>query len=128
MLGHPLRMTLGCARRSLTDGSTARTSWLAKTHPCLVDFNALPPEQQVKDYLFKAVVQSLVTEYEMGNWSGFTTNEICPAEMILAQHIRYLRADTKLLAIFGKRIRLVPFGKVLDVGAIPVPYATLPRL
>src|SRR4051812_37117375 len=25
----------------------------AKTHPCIVPFNGLPPEQQIKDYLFK---------------------------------------------------------------------------
>jgi hypothetical protein len=28
----------------------------AKTHPCLVPFSALPPEQQVKDMVFKAIV------------------------------------------------------------------------
>jgi hypothetical protein len=31
----------------------------AKTHPCLVAFDQLPPEQQAKDYLFKAVVSAL---------------------------------------------------------------------
>lgn len=30
-----------------------------KTHPCLVPFDQLPPEQQAKDHLFKAVVCSL---------------------------------------------------------------------
>lgn len=30
-----------------------------KTHPCLVPFEDLPPEQQAKDYLFKAVVGAL---------------------------------------------------------------------
>lgn len=30
-----------------------------KEHPCLVPFDHLPLEQQVKDYLFRAVVQSL---------------------------------------------------------------------
>ena len=33
-----------------------------KEHPCLVSFDRLPQEQQVKHYLFKAVVRSLVTE------------------------------------------------------------------
>lgn len=28
----------------------------AKTHPCIVPFDQLPPEQQIKDYLFSAVV------------------------------------------------------------------------
>lgn len=30
-----------------------------KTHPCLVPFDELPPEQQAKDYLFRQVVKSL---------------------------------------------------------------------
>lgn len=30
-----------------------------KLHPCLVPFSSLPEEQQVKDYLFKQVVNSL---------------------------------------------------------------------
>lgn len=32
----------------------------AKTHPCLVKFNELPPEQQAKDYLFRSVVHSML--------------------------------------------------------------------
>lgn len=32
-----------------------------KQHPCLVPFEQLPKEQQVKDYLFKAVVDSFKT-------------------------------------------------------------------
>jgi len=31
----------------------------AKTHPCLVSFDLLPPEQQAKDKLFAAVVKAL---------------------------------------------------------------------
>lgn len=31
----------------------------AKTHPCLVPFDELPPYQQAKDHLFKAVVGAL---------------------------------------------------------------------
>lgn len=31
----------------------------AKTHPCIVDFEELPKEQQAKDYLFRQVVHSL---------------------------------------------------------------------
>lgn len=31
----------------------------AKTHPCLVGFEALPKEQQLKDKLFIAIVRSL---------------------------------------------------------------------
>jgi len=31
----------------------------AKTHPCLVPFDQLPPEQQAKDRLFKAIVGAL---------------------------------------------------------------------
>lgn len=30
-----------------------------KTHPCMVPYRELPREQRVKDYLFKAVVDSL---------------------------------------------------------------------
>lgn len=29
-----------------------------KEHPCLVPFDELPPEQQMKDYLFRAIVHS----------------------------------------------------------------------
>lgn len=32
---------------------------IKKTHPCLVPFESLPPEQQAKDHIFKAVVNSL---------------------------------------------------------------------
>lgn len=32
---------------------------VAKTHPCLVDFDALPPEQKAKDALFIAVVNAM---------------------------------------------------------------------
>lgn len=32
---------------------------VAKTHPCLVLFEQLPPIQQAKDYLFKAIVLAL---------------------------------------------------------------------
>lgn len=31
----------------------------AKTHPCLVPYDQLPPEQRVKDHLFSAVVAAL---------------------------------------------------------------------
>lgn len=31
----------------------------AKTHPCLVPFENLAPEQQAKDYLFRGVVHAL---------------------------------------------------------------------
>ena len=32
---------------------------VAKIHPCLVPFEQLPPTQQAKDYLFKAIVLTL---------------------------------------------------------------------
>jgi hypothetical protein len=31
----------------------------AKTHPCLVPYDQLPKEQQVKDHVFKAIVTAL---------------------------------------------------------------------
>lgn len=31
-----------------------------KTHPCLVPFDQLPREQQAKDYIFKAIVNTLI--------------------------------------------------------------------
>jgi hypothetical protein len=31
----------------------------ARTHPCIVPFEQLPPEQQAKDYLFRAIVHAL---------------------------------------------------------------------
>ncbi|MGL4638538.1 MAG: RyR domain-containing protein [Shewanella sp.] len=30
----------------------------AKTHPCIVDYDQLPKEQQAKDYIFKAIVNT----------------------------------------------------------------------
>ncbi len=33
---------------------------LAKTHPCIVPFDQLPPVQQMKDRLFRAVVKALL--------------------------------------------------------------------
>lgn len=33
----------------------------AKTHPCLVPFDQLPPHQRTKDTLFRAVVRALTT-------------------------------------------------------------------
>lgn len=38
----------------------------AKTHPCIVPFDALPPEQQAKDYLFKSIVTGLAPFIERG--------------------------------------------------------------
>ena len=34
----------------------------AKTHPCIVQFDQLPVEQQAKDYIFRAVVHALKDE------------------------------------------------------------------
>ncbi|CDQ41843.1 hypothetical protein [Virgibacillus salexigens] len=31
-----------------------------KTHPCLVPYNELPVEQKTKDYLFKAVIDTVI--------------------------------------------------------------------
>lgn len=31
----------------------------AKTHPCMVPFEQLPPEQQAKDHLFRGIVHAL---------------------------------------------------------------------
>jgi hypothetical protein len=33
----------------------------AKTHPCLVDYDALPPEQRAKDHVFTAIVRSFMS-------------------------------------------------------------------
>ncbi|HEX6624608.1 MAG TPA: RyR domain-containing protein [Pyrinomonadaceae bacterium] len=45
----------------------AETGWVygeskdaaAKTHPCIVPFEQLPPEQQAKDHLFRGIVHAL---------------------------------------------------------------------
>jgi hypothetical protein len=34
----------------------------AKTHPCLVPYAQLPPEQRAKDYLFRGVVHAIARE------------------------------------------------------------------
>jgi hypothetical protein len=38
----------------------------AKTHPCMVAFERLPHDQQVKDHLFLAVVSTLLAQYHAG--------------------------------------------------------------
>lgn len=35
----------------------------AKTHPCLVPYDELPEDQQVKDHLFRAVVRALTGQH-----------------------------------------------------------------
>lgn len=34
---------------------------VAKTHPCLVPYEQLPPEQKAKDHLFQAIVRTAVS-------------------------------------------------------------------
>jgi hypothetical protein len=36
----------------------------AKTHPCLVPYDELPPEQRVKDQLFHAIVHALSSDVD----------------------------------------------------------------
>ncbi len=40
-------------------GEVKNADAVPPTHPCLVDFVQLPPEQKAKDFVFKAVVNSL---------------------------------------------------------------------
>lgn len=35
----------------------------AKTHPCMVEYEALPFEQRVKDHVFKAIVGALMVDH-----------------------------------------------------------------
>lgn len=51
-------------RQKLEDGWVygAEKDAEAKTHPCLVPFDHLPREQQLKDHLFVAVVHVLTAE------------------------------------------------------------------
>ncbi len=35
----------------------------AKTHPCMVPYEQLPPEQRAKDYVFQAVAKSMIPLY-----------------------------------------------------------------
>lgn len=37
-------------------------SELARTHPCLVAYEDLPPEQRAKDFIFKGVVMAIAAE------------------------------------------------------------------
>ncbi len=48
-------------RDKLADGWTFGDvkNEVAKTHPCLVPFDQLPPEQQAKDRLFRGIVHAL---------------------------------------------------------------------
>lgn len=36
---------------------------VAKLHPCFVPYDELPPEQRAKDYIFQAVVRSVVAQF-----------------------------------------------------------------
>jgi hypothetical protein len=35
-----------------------------KEHPCLVPYDELPPEQKAKDYVFRAIVTSLISRLD----------------------------------------------------------------
>lgn len=35
---------------------------ILRTHPCIMPFNQLPPEQQAKDWLFKGIVDSFIAQ------------------------------------------------------------------
>lgn len=56
-----------CAQHEAWAGEKIAAGWTygdvkdveAKTHPCLVPFEDLPPEQRAKDWLFVAVVRAL---------------------------------------------------------------------
>lgn len=48
-----------------------------KTHPCMLPFDGLPPEQQAKDYIFRAIVHALRqtsptddSERKVGDYDG----------------------------------------------------------
>lgn len=72
---------LGIISGDITKPSDSHESWMAQkladgwkygkvkdpealTHPCIVDYDKLPPEQQTKDYLFFAVVTSYLNGLE----------------------------------------------------------------
>jgi hypothetical protein len=38
----------------------------AKTHPCFVPYDLLPLDQRAKDYIFQAVVRSVVAQFYEG--------------------------------------------------------------
>lgn len=42
-----------------------KTNPVAKVHSCLVDYDELPREQQIKDYLFSAIVNALTQPQEI---------------------------------------------------------------
>lgn len=37
-----------------------KDGWVYGAHPCMVDFVHLPPEQQAKDFIFRAIVHAMV--------------------------------------------------------------------
>ena len=43
----------------------------AKQHPCLVPFSMLPPQQQMKDYLFRSVVHACINSGDSFLTSSF---------------------------------------------------------
>ena len=64
-LAHPDASASASHDRWLTE--KVETGWVygevkdavAKTHPCIVPFEQLPPEQQAKDHLFRGIVHAL---------------------------------------------------------------------
>lgn len=48
----------------------------AKTHPCIVPFDMLPPEQQAKDFIFRAVVHAL-RQTEPADDNDFALGKSC---------------------------------------------------
>lgn len=48
---------------------------VAKTHPCMVDYAALPLDQRIKDYLFKAIVRAFIDAEAEGKGEGRAETE-----------------------------------------------------
>lgn len=48
----------------------------AKTHPCLIDYEDLPPEQKIKDALFSAVVQTISGHFKACVVAKFQVDQV----------------------------------------------------
>lgn len=66
--------------------------------------------------------------------AGFDFSNMAPGEMALSRHVEYLRADAKLVALFGgstgdaTKIKCVPFGSGLELGTPPMLIASVPAM
>lgn len=73
-----------------------------KTHPCMVEYDKLPVEQQLKDSLFRGVVMSFA-----GKIFPFTSNSDKPNPEPVRASVKVEEFDTKSIKLTGDPVTLI---------------------